>query len=46
MMATDHSAIGVELDALKTEEEAPVMAAGGTIERRPDARPEIILAAL
>lgn len=39
-------AIAAELDRLETEEEAMVEAAGGAIERRPDARPEIILGVL
>lgn len=40
------SAIAAELDRLEADEEALIDAAGGAIERRPDARPEIILAVL
>lgn len=35
--------IGEELDRLESEEESMVVASGGTIERRANARPEIIL---
>jgi hypothetical protein len=38
--------IALELDALETEEELLIVAAAGAIDRRPDARPEIILAVL
>jgi hypothetical protein len=38
--------IGVELDALEQEVELLIVAAAGTVDRRPDARPEIILAVM
>jgi len=38
------SAFDAELDALEIEEEGLIVASAGTIERRADARPEIILA--
>jgi hypothetical protein len=39
-------AIGAELDALERDEETMIVASGGAIERRPDARPQIILAVM